>query len=118
MRKNNRILGSEAEDMACHYLEKMNYTILEKNFRCRSGEIDIIAFHEGAIVFVEVKYRKDCKLGYPREAVHYYKQRNITKVASYYLLTKGKYDKSCRFDVVEIIGEDIKLIQNAFDAVY
>ena len=78
MRKNNRILGSEAEDIACHYLEKMNYTILEKNFRCRSGEIDIIAFHEGAIVFVEVKYRKDCKLGHPREAVHYYKQRNRT----------------------------------------
>ena len=118
MRKNNRALGAQAEELACKYLEKMNYKIIEKNFRCRTGEIDMIAFDKGVIVFIEVKYRKDCRLGHPREAVHYYKQRNITKVASYYLISKGQYDKSCRFDVVEIIGQNIKLIQNAFDAMY
>ena len=118
MRKNNRVLGSEAEAIACTYLEKMNYKIIEKNFRCRSGEIDIIALHQDYIVFVEVKYRKDYQCGYPREAVNYYKQKNITKVASYYLLIKGAYYQSCRFDVVEITDKDIELIQNAFNAVY
>ncbi len=118
MRQNNRLQGSQAEELACSYLEKRNYKILEKNFRCRSGEIDIIASHDNYIVFIEVKYRKNCNLGHPREAVNYYKQRNITRVASYYLLIKKAYDHNCRFDVVEITGETIKLIPNAFNAVY
>lgn len=118
MKQNNRLRGSEAEALACSYLEKRNYKILEKNFRCRSGEIDLIAFHESYIVFIEVKYRKNYKCGHPREAVNYYKQKNITKVASYYLLINEAYDKNCRFDVVEITGETINLIQNAFSAVY
>ena len=118
MGRNKRDVGSEAEAIACDYLEKINYKIIKKNFRCRSGEIDIIAWHEGYIVFIEVKYRRTPDCGYPREAVNYYKQRNITKVASYYLLINEAYDKSCRFDVVEITGENIELIQNAFNAVY
>lgn len=118
MKKNNCVLGSEAEAIACSYLEKIDYKIIEKNFRCRSGEIDIIALHQGYIVFIEVKYRTTNQCGYPREAVNYYKQRNLTKVASYYLLINQAYDKSCRFDVVEITGKHIELIQNAFNAVY
>lgn len=118
MKNNNWVLGSEAESLACSYLEKMDYKIIERNFRCRSGEIDIIARHQDYIVFIEVKYRKDRKCGYPREAVNYYKQKNITRVASYYLLINGAYDQSCRFDVVEITNNDIELIENAFNAVH
>lgn len=118
MGKHNYEIGSKAEAKACLYLEKINYKIIQKNFRCPSGEIDIIALHEGYIVFIEVKYRKTNEKGYPREAVNYYKQRNITKVASYYLLINGAYNTNCRFDVVEITQESIQLIQNAFNAVY
>lgn len=118
MKKNNCILGQEAENIAYNYLQDMGYTMLERNFRCKLGEIDIIALNDGYIVFIEVKYRHNSKCGYPREAVNYYKQRNITKVATYYLVKKGAYNKSCRFDVVEITGDNIELIKNAFDAVY
>lgn len=104
--------------MACDYLKKRDYKILERNFRCRSGEIDIIALDQDYLVFIEVKYRKDKAFGSPRESVNYYKQRNITKVASYYLLINNAYDYNCRFDVVEITGEHIELIKDAFSPVY
>ena len=117
MKINKRTIGSEAEEVACGYLEKSGYKILERNFRCRSGEIDIIALNGDYIVFIEVKYRKDKTFGYPRESVNYYKQKNISKVASYYLLIKNAYHKNCRFDVVEIIGSHIELIQDAFSPV-
>ncbi len=110
-------MGRNGEDIACQYLKRANYTILERNFRCRSGEIDIVALDGEYIVFIEVKYRKDNSFGYPRESVNYYKQRNISRVASYYLLIKNAYDQNCRFDVVEIIGESVELIQNAFSLV-
>lgn len=117
METNKRTIGQAGEDVACRYLEKANYKILERNFRCRSGEIDIIALDGDYIVFIEVKYRKNNSYGYPREAVNYYKQRNISKVASYYLLTNNGFHRNCRFDVVEIIGKEIQLIPNAFSLV-
>ncbi len=117
MKKNKRIIGNKGEDLACLFLEKASYKILERNFSCRSGEIDIIALDGDYIVFVEVKYRSSNAYGYPRESVNYYKQRNISKVASYYLLINNAFHKNCRFDVVEIIGDTIELIQNAFSLV-
>ncbi len=117
MKKNKREIGNIGEDIACKYLESKNYKILERNFRCRSGEIDIIALDGDYIVFIEVKYRKDNSFGLPRESINYYKQRNISKVASYYLLTKNAFHKNCRFDVVEVMGEQIEIIQNAFSIV-
>lgn len=118
MKKNNREIGSVGETIACDYLERKGYQILKRNFRCKLGEIDIIAFSNGYIVFVEVKYRENNKCGYPREAVNYYKQKNITRVASYYLMIDGSYNTNCRFDVVEIMGNKIKHIPNAFNATY
>lgn len=117
MKINKRTIGSEWEEVACEYLKKANYKILERNFRCRSGEIDIIALDGDYIVFIEVKYRKNNAYGYPRESVNYYKQRHISQVASYYLLIKNAFHKNCRFDVVEIMGENIELIKNAFSPV-
>ncbi len=117
METNKRTIGEKWEAVACQYLEKQNYTILERNFRCRSGEIDIIALDGDYIVFIEVKYRKNKAYGYPRESVNYHKQRHISKVASYYLLIKNAFHKNCRFDVVEIIGENIELIKNAFSPI-
>ena len=118
MKKNNRQIGNHGETKACEYLAKKGYRILERNFRCKLGEIDIIALHNGYIVFVEVKYRENNRCGYPREAVNYYKQKNITRVASYYLMIKGSYHQNCRFDVIEIVKDEIWHIPNAFNATY
>lgn len=115
---NNRILGSQTENMAVQYLIKMNYSILTTNFRCKLGEIDIIAKDKDYIAFIEVKYRKTDKNGLPREAVNSFKQRTIIKVAKYYLMRYNLYGSNCRFDVVEMKGEldniEINVLKNAF----
>jgi putative endonuclease len=115
---NKREIGSWGEKLAVDYLVQCGYKIIEKNFRCKIGEIDIIARDKEYIVFVEVKYRKDISHGYPREAVNFYKQRTISKVALFYLKKNRLFDHSCRFDVLEILGQNtnlqITLIKNAF----
>ncbi len=109
-------MGTAYEKLAGVYLEQQGYEILEYNFRCRQGEIDIIARDGRYLVFVEVKYRADNAAGNPLEAVTAAKQRTISKVASYYCLTHGYGTYTpCRFDVAAILGEQIKVIQNAFD---
>lgn len=114
---NKRKLGKEYEDIASAFLMKKGYEILEKNYWCRTGEIDIIAKDGEYLVFIEVKYRKNQAKGAPIEAVDYRKIRNITKVCRHYLYTHQiSEDYPCRFDVVSIMGDDISLIQNAFDA--
>ena len=78
-RKNNRETGSHYERLAGAYLEQEGYEILEYNYRCKTGEIDIIAKEGQTLVFVEVKYRKDDKKGYPAQAVDQRKQQKIRK---------------------------------------
>ena len=114
---NTRQTGNVYEQMAADYLEKQGMRILERNFRRgRNGEIDIIGRDGKYLVFVEVKYRADSTVGNPLEAVTSAKQRTISKVASYYCLTHGYGTFTpCRFDVAAVLGEQIKVIQNAFD---
>ena len=112
---NQRKIGNEYEQLAGEYLESQGYQILEYNFYSRTGEIDIIALHEGYLVFVEVKYRKDNEKGHPLEAVLFHKQRTICKCALYYMKKNGFSEMPVRFDVVGIMGDQIQLIQNAFD---
>ncbi len=101
------------------FLKKKGYRILEKNFRCALGEIDLIALESGDYVFIEVKTRQSEKLGYPEQAVGMKKQRKISQVALYYLQVKHLLDAKARFDVVAVTmsgaKQDIKLIKNAFD---
>lgn len=117
LRLNKRRKGNDYERVAGNYLESQGYQILEYNFYTRAGEIDIIAKHEGYLVFLEVKYRKDENKGHPLEAVQIQKQRTISRCALYYMKKKGVSDMPVRFDVVGILGEEIILIQNAFDFV-
>ena len=114
---NKRHIGTEYEQKACEYLMQQGYEIVERNFYCRAGEIDIVAKHQEYLVFVEVKYRKDSSKGYPLEAVSTQKQRTISKSALYYIKHHKLQDMSVRFDVVGILGEQVQLIQNAFDFV-
>lgn len=116
MAGNRRKIGTEKEGLAAEFLEKKGFRILEKNFSCRQGEIDLIARAKGQIlVFVEVKYRADDKNGWPEEAVNYQKQRKIRKAAEVYLYQNRHFmEWQCRFDVVSILGNEIRQIENAF----
>jgi putative endonuclease len=113
-----KITGKVGEQIAVSFLKKNGYKILEKNFRCRLGEIDIVAREGKNLVFIEVKTRKSNELGYPEEAVDLRKQRKIVAVALSYLQEKNISDKDIRFDVVAVLMTDsrpeIRLIQNAF----
>lgn len=113
--ENKRQIGSIYEQKAVAYLHKNGYSILECNFRNRSGEIDIIAQKNGYICFVEVKYRTTNTYGNPLEAVNDKKQSQIRKVAQYYLMRHGLHEWTpCRFDVIAFEGEKLTHIENAF----
>lgn len=113
--KNKRKIGAEQEALAEQYLIKQGYHILQKNFYSRFGEIDIIAKKDKYLVFIEVKYRKDEKMGFPEEAIDMRKQNNIIQMARFYMFQKKISENTpCRFDVVCILGEKIRLLENAF----
>jgi len=111
---NKRTIGSQYEKLATDYLKNKGYEILCNNYRCKLGEIDIIARFEEAIIFIEVKYRTNSLYGYPREAVHYKKQRRILLAAKWYLREHYNYELNCRFDVIEILDDAMTHIEAAF----
>lgn len=112
---NKRELGMRYERYAEHYLVRQGYRILERNFRCMQGEIDLIAREGKYLVFIEIKYRKNLRSGMPAEAVDAKKQQRIRQAARYYLYRKHYGEETpCRFDVVGIAGEQISLIRDAF----
>jgi putative endonuclease len=112
--------GREGEDAAAAYLRTRGYRILERNYRCPPGEIDIIAEHAGVLCFVEVKSRSSLAYGSPAEAVNRAKQRHITRAAAYYLQARRQgADVACRFDVVAVVPDsDPELITDAFRVEY
>ena len=111
---NNRQVGSYYEQQARQYLQNKGYKILQMNFRCRTGEIDMIAKDGAYTVFVEVKARSTYKCGWPCESVTVYKRKKIIKTAQYYLICQHLGDIPCRFDVIEIYRGQIHHITNAF----
>jgi len=113
--------GKEGEKIAAAYLEKNGYRIIEINFRCPIGEIDIVAKDKSDLVFVEVKTRKTIALGYPEQAVGIRKQKKMSQLALWYMQQRKIADTNARFDVVAITllpeTNEVRLIQNAFDFV-
>jgi putative endonuclease len=99
--------GQAGENKATEYLESNGYCILDRNYRCRFGEIDIIAYKNETVCFIEVKSRHNVNYGRPCEAVNNKKQRHIRNTANYYLICqKHKIPISeldVRFDIIEII---------------
>lgn len=115
MWKNKRAVGTAYEEQAVLFLQEKGYVILERNYRCRTGEIDIVARDGEYVVFVEVKYRSLGAFGSPEEAVDYRKQRVISRIALTYLLNHGcNTDVPVRFDVVSIEGKRLRHYRNAF----
>lgn len=115
--KNRKKTGTEYEQKAGLYLEQHGYRILMFNYRCRFGEIDIVAREGSVFVFCEVKYRTTAQKGTPLEAVTARKQKTISKCALSYLTQRGLEGVQCRFDVIGIEGDRaaVTLIRNAFD---
>lgn len=114
MDKNSRKIGKKGEELATLFLQQENYEILNLNYHSRFGEIDIIAKKEDYIHFIEVKYRKNTLNGYPREAVSLKKQQKIKLTSLHYIEENNLTDVDFSFDVIEIIGEEIIFIKNAF----
>lgn len=95
-------IGKLGEDLAIKYLINNNYSIIEKNFMCKQGEIDIIAFGENYLVFIEVKTRSNLSYGKPSDSVNNIKQKHMYKSAKYYICLHNLEDYFIRFDVIEV----------------
>jgi putative endonuclease len=121
MTVHRQTLGKIGEDLAVAELTRRGYAILERRYRTRHGEIDIVAEDGGTIVFVEVKARATREFGTAAEAITPYKQRRLASMASEYLARQQVTDRPCRFDVVAIDEAEsdtasITLYVGAFDA--
>lgn len=113
---NKREIGAKKEQLAAKYLEKQGYEILERNYYCRNGELDLIARDGIYLVFVEIKYRTGTGSGHPLEAVNLTKKKRMIQTARYYLYRNGyPEDTPCRFDVVGILGDEILHVKGAFE---
>ncbi len=120
MSNDNKTLGIKGEAAAVSFLKKQDFTILETNYRTKSGEIDIIAKEGDTTCFIEVKTRRSLKKGLPKEAITWAKQQKIIQSATFYLKKKGLLNSRIRFDVIEVREKDnifdINLIKHAFQA--
>lgn len=96
------ITGKNGEKIAEKYLLENNYKILEKNFNCRQGEIDIIAKEDDEIIFIEVKTRTNKRYGNPIDAVTNTKQKHLKKAIEYYLYINKLENSFIRIDVIEV----------------
>jgi putative endonuclease len=114
-------LGKWAEDQACRALARRGYAILERRYRSRRGEIDIIARDRGVLVFIEVKSRRTLTCGSPASGVTAQKQQRLLRLAAQYLQRHGLTNAPCRFDVVSVYCPSasepprIDHLQSAFD---
>ena len=120
MRGSSRIrTGQQGEEIAVAYLKGEGYQIIERNYRCLFGEVDIVAKDRDMIVFVEVKSRKSVLFGDPQTAVSLEKQKKLCRISLKYLEERRIYPCNARFDVVAVkmlpAGNEIELIRNAFD---
>ncbi len=120
----NQAIGAAGEALAAAHLQQHGYTLLERNYRAKGGEVDIIALDRaGCIVFVEVKTRRSLAYGPPQLAVTLHKQRQISKGALTWLARHRRHDSAARFDVIAVLLHDagtheLEHITNAFELGY
>jgi putative endonuclease len=114
-----QVFGQEGERLAERYLSKKGYRLVERNYRCPVGEVDLIVLDRRVIVFVEVKTRRHERFGVPLESVHPRKQQKMIKAALWFLSDRKLHERDARFDVVGISfgGQEpvVEHIENAFD---
>ncbi len=112
-------LGIRGEDLACAELRRRGYEIVDRRYRTRFGELDIVARENGYVVFVEVKTRDGDDFGGGAAAVTGWKQRRVAQMAIDYIARHGLHDRPCRFDVVVVsiagTGTSVEVFPHAFD---
>jgi putative endonuclease len=111
--------GQQGEQLAAQFLQRQGYRIAQQNYRCRSGEIDIVAWDDATLVFVEVKMKGQTAFGTPQAMVHTSKQKKIVHVAMTYVQQHHLQDTNIRFDVVAILAlpgtqPDVTHVRDAF----
>ncbi|MGB5824443.1 MAG: YraN family protein [Proteocatella sp.] len=113
---NTKLIGDYGERLAAEYLNRKGYRIIDRNYRAKSGEIDIISFDGRTLVFIEVKTRKNSEFAFAREAVNKKKQQRIKNTARDYISKKYCNYEEIRFDVVEIYTDEktIQHFENSF----
>ena len=107
-----KLLGRKGEDLAVKFMQKSGYRLVKRNFTTPFGEADAVFTKDGVTVFVEVKTRSGVAYGEPKDAVGYKKQQKYRKIAEYYILKHGQ--TAISFAVVEVLGDSINLIEDAF----
>jgi len=111
----SRALGAIAERRAAEFLQHKGYKVVDRNWTCRGGEIDLVCLAgDGTLVFVEVRARASSSHGTPLETVVDLKRRRLVRAAAIYLHVKKREDAACRFDVVAITGDDLEHVEDAF----
>ena len=120
MSKDRCAFGRRGEDLACDALRRLGYTILDRRFRTRRGELDIVARDGSVIVFVEVRARSSRNFGHAFESVTWQKRHRLSRMAASYLFMKHLSDVACRFDVVAVTADasghlDVDVLKSAFD---
>lgn len=113
-RTHKQIEGQAAEDAALHYLQQQGLKLLQRNFRCKGGEIDLILQQQHTLVFVEVRKRTDARYGGAAASVTARKQARLVLAAQVFL-QRYRTPPACRFDVIAIDGERLSWIKNAFE---
>lgn len=114
---NTRYVGSFYENIAIEYLEEHGFEILEKNYRCKIGEIDIIALRDDIIRLIEVKYRKNNEYGFACEAVNTKKLFQIYRCGQFYIAKNKLENKMFSVDVIAITGNTIKYYEDCFGGI-
>ncbi len=112
--------GKRGEDVACEELQRRGYEILDRRYRTRCGELDIIARDGGVIVFVEVKARSSRRFGAPLESITWKKRQRLSQMAASYLFEKRLGHAPCRFDTVGVMetvgaGPVVEVVRGAFE---
>jgi len=121
MEDTRKVLGARGEDLAVRYLKKKGYKVIERNYRCQWGEIDLVARQGKTLVFIEIKSRTSSDFGLPQDAVGRFKQKKLIQVARAYMAEHRLHETiPARFDVVAVqltpSGPEIELITDAFQA--
>jgi putative endonuclease len=110
-----RARGAAGEDRAAAWYEASGYRVLARNWRCRAGELDVVAGDGRCVVFCEVKSRSSDAFGLPAEAVTPAKQERLRRLAAAWLDATGTRAREVRFDVAAILGDELEMIEGAFD---
>jgi putative endonuclease len=114
--------GRQGEELAAHYLRKKGYVILERNFKCPFGEMDIVARHGDVLIFIEVRSRRSEGFGEPLESIRLIKQKKLSRIALCYIQKYHLQGRKARFDVLGVKirpeGHEIEMVQDAFDLMF